>query len=79
MLALGCRDRGRGARRCRDPAISAASILAKVARDAFMTRVAGLYPGYGFERHKGYATAGPLERSGAHRAVAGFTARASRR
>jgi ribonuclease HII len=41
--------------------ISAASILAKVARDAFMTRVAGLYPDYGFERHKGYATADHLE------------------
>lgn len=36
--------------------ISAASILAKTARDAFMTRMAGLYPDYGFERHKGYAT-----------------------
>ena len=36
--------------------ISAASILAKTARDAFMTRVAALYPGYGFERHKGYPT-----------------------
>jgi ribonuclease HII len=36
--------------------ISAASILAKTGRDAFMTRVAGVYPGYGFERHKGYAT-----------------------
>lgn len=42
--------------------ISAASIVAKVARDAFMTRVAGLYPGYGFERHKGYATEDHLER-----------------
>ena len=36
--------------------ISAASILAKTARDAFMTRMAGLYPDYGFERHKGYPT-----------------------
>jgi len=36
--------------------ISAASILAKVSRDAWMTRVAGLYPHYGFERHKGYPT-----------------------
>ena len=36
--------------------ISAASILAKTARDAFMTRMAALYPGYGFERHKGYPT-----------------------
>lgn len=36
--------------------ISAASILAKVSRDAHMSRMAGIYPGYGFERHKGYAT-----------------------
>lgn len=44
----------RGDARIRE--ISAASILAKVTRDAWMTRVAHLYPGYGFERHKGYAT-----------------------
>ncbi|MGH8250602.1 MAG: ribonuclease HII [Steroidobacteraceae bacterium] len=37
-------------------AISAASILAKVRRDAWMTRAATVYPGYGFERHKGYPT-----------------------
>jgi len=37
--------------------ISAASIIAKVARDAEMTTLASRYPGYGFERHKGYATA----------------------
>lgn len=36
--------------------ISAASILAKVARDAWMTTAAGVYPDYGFEHHKGYAT-----------------------
>jgi ribonuclease HII len=36
--------------------ISAASILAKVARDAWMTTAAGAYPDYGFERHKGYPT-----------------------
>lgn len=39
------------------PAISAASILAKTVRDAFMELLAGRYPGYGFDRHKGYATA----------------------
>jgi ribonuclease HII len=47
--------------------ISAASILAKVARDAWMTHVAGVYPDYGFERHKGYPTArhlGELARAG---------------
>lgn len=40
----------------RVPAISAASILAKVARDAWMTDVARDFPGYGFEIHKGYPT-----------------------
>lgn len=38
------------------PAISAASIVAKVARDAEMVAVAAQYPAYGFECHKGYAT-----------------------
>jgi ribonuclease HII len=42
--------------------ISAASILAKAGRDAFMTRMAVIYPGYGFERHKGYPTRDHLER-----------------
>jgi ribonuclease HII len=42
--------------------ISAASILAKTARDAFMTRVSRLYPDYGFERHKGYPTEDHLAR-----------------
>jgi len=37
-------------------AISAASILAKVARDRCMEGLDGVYPGYGFERHKGYPT-----------------------
>jgi len=39
------------------PAISAASILAKVERDRMMGRLDGLFPGYGFARHKGYGTA----------------------
>ncbi|MYJ76374.1 MAG: ribonuclease HII [Gammaproteobacteria bacterium] len=39
------------------PAISAASIIAKVARDAEMVCAAERFPGYGFESHKGYATA----------------------
>ena len=34
--------------------IMAASILAKVARDALMVGLDGRYPGYGFARHKGY-------------------------
>jgi ribonuclease HII len=37
-------------------AISAASILAKVARDAEMTAMEDRYPGYGFAQHKGYGT-----------------------
>jgi len=44
-----------------EPAISAASILAKVERDAYMTALDGRFPGYGFARHKGYATREHLE------------------
>ncbi len=36
--------------------IAAASILAKVSRDTFMTQLNELYPGYAFARHKGYGT-----------------------
>ncbi len=39
------------------PAISAASILAKTARDAAMIALSARYPEYGFARHKGYPTA----------------------
>jgi ribonuclease HII len=39
------------------PAISAASIVAKVTRDRLMRRLAGRYPGYGWETNVGYATA----------------------
>src|ERR1700757_2085954 len=35
--------------------IAAASIVAKVTRDRLMTRLGLLYPGYGFEQHKGYS------------------------
>jgi len=42
------------------PAISAASILAKTARDAEMLRLHELYPHYGLDRHKGYPTAAHL-------------------
>lgn len=38
------------------PAISAASILAKVTRDALMLTMDDLYPVYGFAQHKGYPT-----------------------
>ncbi|KAA9129598.1 ribonuclease HII [Marinihelvus fidelis] len=40
-----------------EPAISAASILAKVHRDRLMLDYHQQYPGYGFDRHKGYPTA----------------------
>lgn len=36
--------------------IAAASILAKVTRDRYMLQMAQQYPGYGFEKHKGYGT-----------------------
>ena len=38
------------------PSIAAASILAKVSRDRYMEEMAGLYPEYEFEKHKGYPT-----------------------
>ncbi len=41
----------------RVPEISAAAILAKVVRDKEMVELARRFPGYGMERHKGYATA----------------------
>ncbi|GAA4866630.1 ribonuclease HII [Luteimonas vadosa] len=43
-----------------DQAIMAASILAKVSRDRHMLALHALYPGYGFDRHKGYPCAAHL-------------------
>jgi ribonuclease HII len=43
-------------------AISAASILAKTARDASVMQLHEIYPDYGFAQHKGYGTALHLER-----------------
>lgn len=40
-----------------EPAISAASILAKVTRDRLMAELHQHYPAYGFDRHQGYPTA----------------------
>ncbi|HOA95263.1 MAG TPA: ribonuclease HII [Quisquiliibacterium sp.] len=40
-----------------DPAISAASILAKTARDALLVELHARWPQYRFDRHKGYPTA----------------------
>jgi ribonuclease HII len=39
-----------------EPAISAASILAKTARDSYMDQMDTIYPAYCFASHKGYAT-----------------------
>ncbi|RUR39551.1 ribonuclease HII [Vreelandella populi] len=50
----------------RHPAIAAASILAKVARDAQMVELDMRYPEYGFARHKGYPTQQHLEALAAH-------------
>ncbi|WP_376695859.1 ribonuclease HII [Wenzhouxiangella sp. EGI_FJ10305] len=49
-----------------DRAISAASILAKVHRDALMTTLHEQWPQYGFDRHKGYPTAAHLAALEAH-------------
>lgn len=38
-------------------AVSAASIIAKVARDHYMLEISRTFPGYGFEKHVGYGTA----------------------
>lgn len=45
----------------REPAIMAASILAKVGRDQLMVAMESRYPGYGFAVHKGYPTPMHLE------------------
>ncbi|ASK19964.1 MULTISPECIES: ribonuclease HII [unclassified Halomonas] len=50
----------------RHPAIAAASILAKVARDAQMAELDLRYPDYGFARHKGYPTKEHLAALSAH-------------
>lgn len=44
----------KGDAKCAD--IAAASILAKVTRDRYMLEMAGKYPEYHFEKHKGYGT-----------------------
>jgi ribonuclease HII len=48
------------------PAISAASILAKTARDAALVALHMQYPNYGFDQHKGYPTELHLERLRLH-------------
>ena len=59
--------------------IACASIVAKVVRDRMMARLAARYPGYGWERNAGYATAehrAAMRRSGSPRSTG---ARSSRR
>lgn len=41
---------------CKSASVAAASIIAKVERDRYMGHIAEIYPGYGFEKHKGYPT-----------------------
>jgi ribonuclease HII len=47
-------------------AVSAASIVAKVARDKYMAGLTGQYANYGFEKHVGYGTALHLEKLKLH-------------
>lgn len=56
LPTLNCEARSivKGDARCLS--IAAASILAKVTRDRLMAELARDYPGYGFDRHKGYGT-----------------------
>ncbi|MGQ0384021.1 MAG: ribonuclease HII [Gammaproteobacteria bacterium] len=56
MLGFECEVRALIRGDARIAEISAASILAKVSRDRWMLCAAPAYPGYGFERHKGYPT-----------------------
>ena len=48
------------------PAISAASILAKVHRDRWCLQLHAQYPAYGFDRHKGYGTEAHLQALSTH-------------
>lgn len=48
------------------PAVSAASIIAKVARDNYMAEMAEKFPLYGFEKHVGYGTAAHVAALQAH-------------
>jgi ribonuclease HII len=53
---LGCATRAIAQGDAKCLSIAAASIIAKVARDAMMAELARDYPHYGFDRHKGYGT-----------------------
>ncbi|KDN95206.1 ribonuclease HII [Hydrogenovibrio marinus] len=54
------------------PSISAASILAKVARDEEMIELDKMYPQYGYARHKGYPTKMHLEAIEMHGLIDGY-------
>jgi len=54
-----------------EPVISAASIIAKVARDRQMIELDQIYPEYGFARHKGYGTKEHLEALSRHGPIDG--------
>jgi ribonuclease HII len=56
LPALGMRARAIVGGDASEPAIAAASILAKTHRDALMRLLDERYPGYGFARHAGYPT-----------------------
>ena len=62
--ALGCSAKAFVDGDAKHRPISAASILAKTARDAEMTALAERYPLYGFDKHKGYTTPEHLEALG---------------
>lgn len=53
---LGCPQQAVISGDARLLSVAAASILAKVVRDRIMERLDGVWPGYGFARHKGYGT-----------------------
>jgi ribonuclease HII len=63
-IQLAQRGIKHGDRRC--AAIAAASIIAKVTRDREMVALHGHDPRYGFDRHKGYATADHLRAVAQH-------------
>jgi ribonuclease HII len=58
---LACEQRAVVDGDARSLSIAAASVIAKVVRDRIMECLDGVYPDYGFARHKGYATPEHLE------------------
>jgi len=60
-LGLGCTQQAIVAGDVSEPAISAASILAKTTRDTLMEQLDACYPGFNLSTHKGYPTPQHLE------------------